>query len=90
MDYFFKNESQKSDVGKTIKKKPEKYTHEELKKLAIDVLTVSFNFLRSSSEFKRLNMNSSVLKFQFAVTWFLSDSLHNIPANLENENRISS
>lgn len=92
MKYFFDGTRKTEDLYIIIKKNVQALPHDELRRLAKEVLSVSFNFLRFSSginiEFFREMPN--LLSLHLAVVWHLSDSVHNIPSHLDEPGELAS
>lgn len=82
MNYFFKERNNK-ELSKPILNHLESLSYEELKKLAIDILSVTFGFLRYSAEFRGSHTEQlDNVNFYNAIIWHLSDATHNIPTHI--------
>lgn len=82
MNYFFKERNQDL-LSEPIHNRLVSLSNEELVSLAVDVLSVTFNFLRHTAEVFNPDSLSERERFYRAMIWHLSDAVHNLPTHLD-------
>jgi hypothetical protein len=85
MQYFHDENNSNLEISKVIENNLKQYSEEELQKLAVEILSMSFGKLRGLAS-ESMPPNNNLLQ---AIVWHLSDAVHNLPPRINTyDNRL--
>jgi hypothetical protein len=82
MQYFFDETKKHYGLHQVVKKNLELLSKDKQRGIAIDILSLSFSFLRSCSQEVNNEKLLNYINFYQSVIWHLSDAVHNLPTHL--------
>jgi hypothetical protein len=82
MQYFRDKDNGSHQISEGVENNLKKYSEEDLQKLAVDILSMSFGKLRGLAS-EPMPPGNNLLQ---AIVWYLSDAVHNLPPRINNYN----